>query len=197
MADFVPHMAEQGAVRFAHRLLPPLPFHVVRLAQRQRNQPIVVAGHDVRAAAGRGIGQHIEAQACRTVLRPFRVRQVEAQKRIEQSVLGDLHPSPVLQVRRNCQIGYDTIMPARLAIRARLRHWHEPVASVVRGVGAAAQGSIPFIDGAPCGQRPPCVTVGLERQQPVRVRQIAQRVAAFLATDILEVENIAALGAGK
>ena len=68
VADLVPEVAEQGAVRLVHRDPQLLPVHVVALGQVQGDHAVVVPGHDLLVLAG----QQVEAEPALRVLDPGR-----------------------------------------------------------------------------------------------------------------------------
>ncbi len=65
MADLMPEMAEQRAVRLAHGRAPPLALGVVGLGERHGDQPLVMPGQHAGRVRVVGIGQDVEDEAAR------------------------------------------------------------------------------------------------------------------------------------
>ncbi len=94
VTDLMAKVAEQRAIGFAHRGADALAFRVVGFPDRERDEPVVVAGHHILAVGLRRLAQEVEGQAMRRIVGPVGQRQVQAQKRVEQPMLGGLDPCP-------------------------------------------------------------------------------------------------------
>ena len=70
VADLVPEVAEQGAVRLAHGGAAALALEIVGLDERDGDQTLVMPGHHLGSIVFGGLGQELEDQAMLRILGP-------------------------------------------------------------------------------------------------------------------------------
>ncbi|MGY4185222.1 hypothetical protein ACVI1I_001994 [Bradyrhizobium sp. USDA 4459] len=186
MSDLVAEMPEQRAIRLAHFEPAPLALDGIGLGQRDRDQAVVMAGHDPLATV-RIVGEEIEEQAVLRVVLPGLDRQLPADQGIEQPVLRHLQLAPTGQLRGVGEIGHDAVVAAGTAIAGGIAGIRQPVASIILGI-AAQHPPLALV-----GQRGPALPIRLDRRHCLLLRQEGDPVTAALASAVLEIENVAAV----
>jgi hypothetical protein len=126
-------MSEQRAVGLAHLVPPSLALGVIGLCKIDRDQPVLVAGQH----RGRPVGQKIERQPFR-ILRLGGERQFQLQERVEEPVFRDLDRAPMNEISWQGQVWDRAVVAARRTELFVAVGRHQPVAHLVRRVGAIA-----------------------------------------------------------
>ncbi len=155
MTDLVAKVAEQRAVGLRHVLAGPLALGVVGLGDVDCDEPLRMARNDLgRLPECRpGIGQKVEGEPGLRILPLTDQRQPQAEEPVDQPVLGGLEALPAQQVLRRAEVRDRAVVAAGPAERIRVVRRHQPVAGLVRGIGAEA------VDLLRCGQRAPAIAV--------------------------------------
>ena len=147
MADLVPEMADQRAVRFTHDDAQLLTLHFVGLAQIDRDPAVGVSGvhffclaHAAPVVLLRNdVGLEVERQWRLDAVGGAAVGQAQQIQIVKQSPLGRFQPIPFFQIAGHRQIGNRGIEPAAAAQgagRGSLGR-HTAVADIVLGIVAA------------------------------------------------------------
>ena len=147
MADLVPEVAEQTAIRFVHFRATLLALRGVRLGQGDCDHAIIVAGHDLWRLWQ--IGQKLEDEPMGGVFGPGLERQAPSQQTVEQAVLGEFELAPLVKVQRLGNVRDRMVVNASGAKAIFNLRRDQPITDVTVGIGAE-------FDGA--SRRPPLVS---------------------------------------
>src|SRR3954468_15655502 len=120
------------------------------------------------------------------VLHPADDRQIELEQGVKQPALGDLEPSPSLDVLRLRQVGDDAVMTAGDTVTVGTVGRNQPVAYVKLGVGAEAERPTRVRQSRPGAAGP------LDCAKVLKRRREAQFVPTALAVGVFEIERLLA-----
>ena len=181
-------VAEQRAVGLAHGFAGALALGVVGLGEVDRDQPVGMAGDDLRGLLPARLGEEVEGEPGLLILELADHGQAEPEQAIDQPVLGGLQALPAQEMVRRAEVGDRAVEPAGLAEGVPALGRHQPVAGVMDGIGAEALQRLGRDQRAPAlaverGERAECGLLG----------QIAQDMLAALAPGVLEVQQLAAM----
>ena len=183
-------MAEQRAVRFAHRLAPLLAFGVVGFLQRDRDGAVLMARHDLMRRVGHVV-EELEEERLGGEPHVLRLREVEAEQGVEELMLGGLDLAPGQPVIGAAQLRDDAVVGTGRAHDVGRVGGDHPVADAMRGIGAETEAAVLE------AERAKGVAIGFESGQDVVVRPIAERMLAALATSVFEEKYLGAMLAGE
>jgi len=189
MSDLVAEMPEQRPIGLAHLQPAPLALDAVGFGKRDRDQAVVMAGHDPLSAV-RIVGEEVEDQAVLGIVLPVLERQLPADQGIEQPVFRHLQLAPAGELSRIGEIRHHAVVAAGATISVGIARIRQPVAGIVLGI--AAEHPSPAL----VGQRRPghrlSLAVRLERRHRLLLREEGDAVTATSAGAVLEIENVAA-----
>ena len=132
-------MAEQGAVGLAHRLAALLALRVVGLGQRDRDDAVLVPGHDLLALGVREVGEKAEDERLVGPAEVGRLHEPEPIEPVEEPVLGHLDLAPGEVIAGDVQFGDRLVVFAGGAKGLARAGIDQPVADIVLRVGAEAE----------------------------------------------------------
>jgi hypothetical protein len=156
MTDLMPEMAERRAVRFGQFRPASLALDAIGLRKGDRDEAILMAGHDLRSCGRGRVGQEFKGQPVVGIFSAGFQRQLPTEQAVEQTMLGEFEFAPCRKScwgRDVCDRAVVSACDAKVFLRAR---WRQPVAGVMRRIRAEAAG------GAVSGQgRPVLIACGL------------------------------------